>query len=69
MSASKIALYIGVPRTTVLRRLEQLIAAGVLERRGRLFYVSDIRAKNIPAEYCERASRLIVEAANELRKP
>jgi hypothetical protein len=37
-SAAKIATYMQVPRTTVIRRLDQLNSWGLIERRGRRYY-------------------------------
>src|SRR6516165_8884196 len=40
-SVAKIAAYMRVPRTTVTRRLEQLHSWGVIDRRGRHYYLHE----------------------------
>jgi DNA-binding IclR family transcriptional regulator len=40
-SVAKIAIYMRVPRTTVIRRLDRLVSWGVIDRRGRRYYVNE----------------------------
>jgi hypothetical protein len=40
MSATKIAHYLELPRTTVLRKLEQLVISGAFERHGNSYMLS-----------------------------
>jgi len=40
-SVAKIATYMQVPRTTVIRRLDQLNSWGLIERRGRHYYAHE----------------------------
>ena len=41
MSATKLAMYSGIPRPTVARKLRTLRAAGVIERAGRTYVLVD----------------------------
>ena len=52
-SVAKIAAYMRVPRTTVIRRLDRLQNWGLVERRGRHYY---IREKG--AQFSDRYSKL-----------
>ncbi len=40
-SVAKIAAYMGVPRTTVIRRLERLQTWGLIHRQGRRYYIDE----------------------------
>jgi hypothetical protein len=40
-SVAKIAAYMGVPRTTVVRRLARLQSWGLIEREGRYYYLHE----------------------------
>jgi biotin operon repressor len=40
-SVAKIAAYMGVPRTTVIRRLAQLKSWGLIDREGRRYYLRE----------------------------
>jgi DNA-binding IclR family transcriptional regulator len=40
-SVAKIAAYMRVPRTTVIRRLNQLQRWGLIDRRGRQYYIHE----------------------------
>ena len=46
MNATKIAQYIGLPRSTVIRKLNQFVKAGVIARHGNLDLLSIERAQN-----------------------
>ena len=41
LSVAKITAYMGVPRTTVIRRLNQLQKWGLIDRRGRRYYTRE----------------------------
>jgi DNA-binding IclR family transcriptional regulator len=41
LSVTKIAVYMGVPRTTVLRRLNQLQRWGLIKHRDRRYYIRE----------------------------
>ena len=48
MSASKIANYLNMPRTTALRRLQELCDLNVIVRKGTKYYVPESRQKPSP---------------------
>jgi CRP-like cAMP-binding protein len=60
-NASKIAAYSGLPRSTVYRRLEQLVRLGKVDRVGRRYYLardavtsdSNGRLSRIFRDFCE----------------
>ena len=66
-SVAKIAAYMRVPRTTVIRRLAQLQSWGLLDRRGRHYHV---REKTLNAligmQSYQQVRRLLSTAAEEL---
>jgi biotin operon repressor len=66
-SVAKIAAYMGVPRTTVIRRLDQLQSWGVIDRRGRQYYLHE-RALNslIGMRSYQQVRRILSEATKEL---
>jgi hypothetical protein len=43
MTATKIAFYLGMPRTTVLRKLKRLVALGVVEQRLTIYLLAKER--------------------------
>ncbi len=43
MSATKISHFLGVPRTTVIRKLERLIRLDIISRRGHTFVIAPAR--------------------------
>jgi CRP-like cAMP-binding protein len=46
MNATKVALYLGMPRPTVLRKLEEFIQLGIIVRRGNYYFISPTRMAN-----------------------
>lgn len=48
MTASQIASYVQMPRTSVLRRLDALLAHGLIRRIKRKYYLEPGRAKDVP---------------------
>jgi biotin operon repressor len=66
-SVAKIAAYMRVPRTTVIRRLDQLRNWGVIDRRGRHYYLHE-RALNslIGMKSYQQVRRILGEATKEL---
>ena len=64
---AKIAAYMRVPRTTVMRRLDQLQNWGLINRQGRRYYM-DKRALNslLGMRSYQHIRRLIEKAAEEL---
>jgi hypothetical protein len=66
-SVTKIAAYMRVPRTTVVRRLERLRGWGLVHRQDRHYYI-DERALNslLGMRSYQRIRRLLDKAAEEL---
>ncbi len=66
--ASTIASVLKLPRVTVLRRLQEMVKHGYVERVGNAYRVTD--KVNIPAlqEKLQRRVTMITETANELAK-
>ena len=66
MTAEKIAHTIGMPRATVLRKLDYLIRQGHVRQEGSLYYGADkVLATRTPA--LDRTIAVILEAADALR--
>jgi hypothetical protein len=65
MSALKIAHYVELPRTTVLRKLEALEALGMIERRGTTYVIT--REHAINTGVFTEGLRLIRAAERELQ--
>jgi hypothetical protein len=66
-SVAKIAAYMGVPRTTVIRRLDRLQRWGLIYRQGRRYYMEE-RALNslLGMRSYRQIRRLLQKAAGEL---
>jgi DNA-binding MarR family transcriptional regulator len=66
-SVAKIAAYMYVPRTTVIRRLDRLQSWGLIHREGRYYYM-DERALNsfLGVRSYRHIRRLLEKAAEEL---
>ena len=66
-SVAKIAAYMHVPRTTVIRRLEQLQSWGLIDRRGRHYYLHE-RALNslMGMQSYQRVRRILSETIEKL---
>ena len=66
-SVAKVAAYMRVPRTTVIRRLNQLQRWGLIDRRGRQYY---IHAKTLNSligmRSYEQVREILSKAAHEL---
>jgi hypothetical protein len=66
-SVSKIAAYMRVPRSTVLRRLDRLQKWGLIHRQGHRYYVKDEALNSlIGMRSYQRIRRLIQKATAEL---
>lgn len=65
-SVSKLASYLRVPRTTVMRRLKQLQAWGMIDRRGRCYYAHERTLNSFMGLRSYREGRRIV--ANAVKK-
>ena len=66
-SVAKIAAYMRVPRTTVIRRLKQLQSWGLIDRRGRHFYMHEKTLNSLIAiRSYQQVRRSLKKAAEEL---
>jgi len=66
MNATKIAQYIGLPRSTVIRKLNQFLEAGVIARHGNVYLLSIERAHN-QTKYVTEAMRIFRVAEKRLK--
>jgi hypothetical protein len=67
MNATKVAHFIGVPRTTVLRKLEHLMGIGAVTKKDRK-YVYAPRARPFSQCRLERYSQIIFRAWSQLQR-
>jgi hypothetical protein len=66
-SVTKIAAYMRVPRTTVVRRLERLQKWSLVQRQGRHYYVDDSALNSLLGlRSYEQIRRLVDKAADEM---
>ena len=66
-SVAKIAAYMRVPRTTVIRRLAQLQSWDLIDRRGRHYYLHEKTLNSlIGMRSYQQVRRILTEATNEL---
>ena len=66
-SVAKIASYMRVPRTTVIRRLAQLQSWGLIDRRGRHYYLHEKTLNSlIGMRSYQQVRRILSEATKEL---
>ena len=66
-SVAKIAAYMRVPRTTVIRRLDQLQKWGLIERRGRGYYLHEKTLNSlIGMRSYQQVRRILNTATQEL---
>jgi biotin operon repressor len=66
-SVAKIAAYMRVPRTTVIRRLDQLQSWGLIVREGRRYYMHDNALNSlIGMRSYEQVRRILSKATQEL---
>ena len=66
-SVAKIAAYMHVPRTTVIRRLEQLQSWGLIDRRGRRYYLHEHKLNSlIGMKSYQQVRRILGEATKKL---
>ena len=66
-SVAKIAAYMRVPRTTVIRRLERLQGWGLIDRWGRHYYTHEKTLKSlIGIRSYEQVRRILSKATKEL---
>jgi DNA-binding IclR family transcriptional regulator len=66
-SVAKIAAYMHVPRTTVVRRLDQLQRWGLIDRRGRCYYTHENMLNSlIGMRSYQQVRRFLSKATEEL---
>ena len=66
-SVAKIAAYMHVPRTTVIRRLHQLQSWGLIDRRGRRYYADENMLNSlIGIRSYQQVRRFLSKATEEL---
>ena len=66
-SVAKIAAYMRVPRTTVIRRLDRLQCWGLIDRRGRHYYVHEKMLNSlIGMRSYQQVRRFLSKATEEL---
>jgi biotin operon repressor len=66
-SVAKIAAYMRVPRTTVIRRLDQLRRWGLIDRQGRRYHVHEKTLNSlIGMRSYEQVRRILSKATQEL---
>ena len=66
-SVAKIAAYMRVPRTTVIRRLDQLQSWGLIDRRGRYYHLHEKTLNSlIGMRSYQQVRRILSEATKEL---
>jgi CRP-like cAMP-binding protein len=65
MNATKIAHYVGLPRSTVIRKLNEFLRSGVITRRGNVYLLSEERAQN-QTKYVTEAMRIFHTAEKSL---
>jgi hypothetical protein len=66
LTAQQIARTIGMPRTTVLRKLQYLSKLGYVTQDGSAYVISDLALGSV-SPLLDRAIRLILETADALR--
>jgi hypothetical protein len=66
-SVAKIAAYMRVPRTTVIRRLDRLQSWGLIDRRGRYYYLHERTLNSlIGMRSYQQVRRLLGKATEQL---
>ena len=66
LNATKIAHYIGMPRSSVVRKLNEFLRAGVIARQGNVYLLSEERAHN-QTKYVTEAMRIFRTAEKSLK--
>jgi biotin operon repressor len=70
LSVAKITGYMGVPRTTVIRRLNQLQKWGLIDRRGRRYYTREKTLNSlIGLRSYQQVRHILSKALRRLRHP
>jgi CRP-like cAMP-binding protein len=66
MNATKISHYVGLPRSTVIRKLNEFARTGVVARHGNVYLLSEERARN-QTMYVSEAMRIFRIAEKSLK--
>jgi predicted transcriptional regulator len=66
MNATKIAHYVGLPRSTVIRKLNEFLRNGAIARHGNVYLLSEDRAHN-QTKYVAEAMRIFRAAEKGLK--
>jgi len=66
MNATKISHYVGLPRSTVVRKLNEFARTGVVARHGNVYLLSEERARN-QTKYVTQAMRIFRAAEKGLK--
>ena len=66
MNATKISHYVGLPRSTVIRKLNEFSRTGVVARHGNVYLLSEERAQN-QTKYVTEAMRIFYIAEKSLK--
>ena len=66
MNATKIAHYVGLPRSTVVRKLKEFVRVGAITRHGNVYLLSEERAHN-QTKYVTDAMRIFRTAEESLK--
>jgi DNA-binding IclR family transcriptional regulator len=67
LSTAKIAAYMRVPRTTVIRRLDRLLRWGLVERQGGYYYIHEKTVNSfLGMRSYQQVRRLLSKATEEL---
>ena len=66
MNATKIANYVGLPRSTVIRKLNEFLRVGAVARQGNVYLLSEERAHN-QTKYVAQAMRIFRAAEKSLK--
>jgi predicted transcriptional regulator len=66
MNATKISHYVGLPRSTVIRKLNEFSRTGVVARYGNVYLLSEERARN-QTKYVTEAMRIFGVAEKSLK--
>jgi len=62
-SVAKIATYMGMPRSTVTRRLERLESWGIIERQGRRYFIRPEKVNGIMGMQAYKQNRHLISKA------
>jgi len=68
MSASKVARFLEIPRTTALRRLHKLIKRGLVRRSGRFYYVNEAELNKRADASIPKVLQAVIQVGEQLSK-